>query len=96
MAQFAITLDVFYLIWLWNYDLLGIFLICGDNVEYQIVQDGNRVGSVKQQLSSLFEASLRATFPELNIEPMVAACTAKFGDYQWYDFSIQLSNIWPI
>ncbi|KAM0948127.1 putative arginine--tRNA ligase [Dioscorea sansibarensis] len=47
-----------------------------------IVQDGNRVGSVKQQLSSLFEASLRATFPELNIEPMVAACTAKFGDYQ--------------
>ncbi|XP_039136283.1 arginine--tRNA ligase, cytoplasmic-like isoform X2 [Dioscorea cayenensis subsp. rotundata] len=45
-------------------------------------QDGNRVGSVKQQLSSLFEASLRATFPELNIEPMVAACTAKFGDYQ--------------
>ncbi|XP_039136284.1 arginine--tRNA ligase, cytoplasmic-like isoform X3 [Dioscorea cayenensis subsp. rotundata] len=51
-------------------------------VQEQIVQDGNRVGSVKQQLSSLFEASLRATFPELNIEPMVAACTAKFGDYQ--------------
>ncbi|KAJ0968389.1 hypothetical protein J5N97_025306 [Dioscorea zingiberensis] len=48
-----------------------------------IAQNGNRTGSVKQQLSRLFETSLRATFAEdLNIEPMVAACTANFGDYQ--------------
>ncbi|KAJ0978277.1 hypothetical protein J5N97_013751 [Dioscorea zingiberensis] len=48
-----------------------------------IAQDGNRTGSVKQQLSRLFEASLRATFAEdLYIEPMVVACTAKFGNYQ--------------
>ncbi|KAJ0968415.1 hypothetical protein J5N97_025332 [Dioscorea zingiberensis] len=48
-----------------------------------IAQNGNRAGSVKQQLSRLFETSIRATFAEdLNIEPMVAACTANFGDYQ--------------
>ncbi|XP_042487615.1 arginine--tRNA ligase, chloroplastic/mitochondrial-like isoform X2 [Macadamia integrifolia] len=42
-------------------------------------------GNVKQQLSKLFEASLKATVPnelEIDIEPLVAACTGKFGDYQ--------------
>ncbi|XP_043722260.1 arginine--tRNA ligase, cytoplasmic-like isoform X3 [Telopea speciosissima] len=42
-------------------------------------------GNVKQQVSKLFEASLKATVPnelEIDIEPLVAACTAKFGDYQ--------------
>ncbi|XP_077228431.1 arginine--tRNA ligase, cytoplasmic-like isoform X2 [Tasmannia lanceolata] len=43
--------------------------------------DGDGVGSVKQQLSALFKASLRTTFPELDIEPMIAAST-KFADYQ--------------
>eukprot|EP00262_Sarcandra_glabra_P012845 TRINITY_DN3397_c1_g3_i1.p1 TRINITY_DN3397_c1_g3~~TRINITY_DN3397_c1_g3_i1.p1 ORF type:complete len:596 (-),score=108.31 TRINITY_DN3397_c1_g3_i1:142-1929(-) len=44
---------------------------------------GDEVGSVKQQLSRLFKASLRTSVPnELNVEPLVAACTAKFGDYQ--------------
>ncbi|KAF8393461.1 hypothetical protein HHK36_021705 [Tetracentron sinense] len=45
--------------------------------------DEENVGSLKQQLSRLFEVSLRATVPdELEVEPLVAACTAKFGDYQ--------------
>uniref|UniRef100_A0A0D9WD57 arginine--tRNA ligase n=1 Tax=Leersia perrieri TaxID=77586 RepID=A0A0D9WD57_9ORYZ len=39
-------------------------------------------GSVKQQLSKLVIASLRTTVPEVEVEPMVEVCTAKFGDYQ--------------
>uniref|UniRef100_A0A0E0KYU9 arginine--tRNA ligase n=1 Tax=Oryza punctata TaxID=4537 RepID=A0A0E0KYU9_ORYPU len=39
-------------------------------------------GSVKQQLSKLVTASLRTTVPEVEVEPMVEVCTAKFGDYQ--------------
>ncbi|KAL5768720.1 hypothetical protein ACOSQ2_015503 [Xanthoceras sorbifolium] len=41
------------------------------------------VGNVKQQLAKLFDASLKATFPTgPDVEPLVAACTSKFGDYQ--------------
>lgn len=41
------------------------------------------MGSIKHQLSKIFKTSLKATFPnENNIEALVAACTAKFGDYQ--------------
>ncbi|KAF3442957.1 hypothetical protein FNV43_RR16875 [Rhamnella rubrinervis] len=41
------------------------------------------VGNVKRQLAKLFESSLRAIVPdEPDVEPLVAACTAKFGDYQ--------------
>ncbi|KAL7229881.1 hypothetical protein ACSBR2_008437 [Camellia fascicularis] len=41
------------------------------------------VGSLKQQLAKLFEASLRTTVPdELDVEPLVAACNPRFGDYQ--------------
>ncbi|XP_058086761.1 arginine--tRNA ligase, cytoplasmic-like [Magnolia sinica] len=44
---------------------------------------GDVVGSVKQQLAQLVKASLLTTVPdEPNIEPAVAYCTAKFGDYQ--------------
>ncbi|XP_062230845.1 arginine--tRNA ligase, cytoplasmic-like isoform X1 [Phragmites australis] len=39
-------------------------------------------GSVKQQLSKLVASSLRTTVPEVDVEPMVEVCTAKFGDYQ--------------
>lgn len=39
-------------------------------------------GSVKQQLSKLVIASLRTTVPEVEVDPMVEVCTAKFGDYQ--------------
>ncbi|GJM94699.1 hypothetical protein PR202_ga11371 [Eleusine coracana subsp. coracana] len=39
-------------------------------------------GSVKQQLSKLVISSLRTTVPEVEVEPMVEVCTAKFGDYQ--------------
>ncbi|PKA67095.1 arginyl-tRNA synthetase [Apostasia shenzhenica] len=51
----------------------------------ETVEHGSvRTGSVKQQLSRLFEVSLRATLPEdSSIEPLIAICTAKFGDYQW-------------
>ncbi|KAL6608267.1 hypothetical protein ACP70R_041330 [Stipagrostis hirtigluma subsp. patula] len=38
-------------------------------------------GSVKQQLSQLVVSSLRATVPEVDVEPMVEV-SAKFGDYQ--------------
>ncbi|XP_010937859.1 arginine--tRNA ligase, cytoplasmic isoform X1 [Elaeis guineensis] len=53
-------------------------------LEGQAAEDGgDRAGSVKQQLSKLFKASLSATVPdEPNIEPLVEVCTAKFGDYQ--------------
>ncbi|WRX33906.1 Arginyl tRNA synthetase N-terminal domain - like 1 [Theobroma cacao] len=41
------------------------------------------VGNVKVQLAKLFEASLKVTVPnEPDVEPLVAACTGKFGDYQ--------------
>ncbi|XP_020268077.1 arginine--tRNA ligase, cytoplasmic-like isoform X1 [Asparagus officinalis] len=44
---------------------------------------GDGIGSVKQQISRLFETSLKTTFPdEANTEPMVAISTQKFADYQ--------------
>ncbi|VAH14907.1 unnamed protein product [Triticum turgidum subsp. durum] len=39
-------------------------------------------GSVKQQISNLVALSLRATVPEVDVEPIVEVCTGKFGDYQ--------------
>lgn len=40
-------------------------------------------GSVRQQLSKLLKESLNTTVPdESNLEPLIAICTAKFGDYQ--------------
>uniref|UniRef100_A0A5B6Z789 arginine--tRNA ligase n=1 Tax=Davidia involucrata TaxID=16924 RepID=A0A5B6Z789_DAVIN len=45
--------------------------------------DEENTGSLKQQLAKLFEASLRATVPEeLDVEPLIAACNPRFGDYQ--------------
>ncbi|KAJ4708553.1 Arginine-tRNA ligase [Melia azedarach] len=45
-------------------------------------EEGN-TGNVKQQLEKVFDAALRATVPnETDVKPLVAACTAKFGDYQ--------------
>ncbi|KAF5748530.1 Arginine--tRNA ligase [Tripterygium wilfordii] len=47
--------------------------------------DEETEGTVKQLLAQLFEQSLRTTVPdEPDVGPLVAACTAKFGDYQWY------------
>ncbi|XVE54174.1 hypothetical protein DITRI_Ditri03aG0059400 [Diplodiscus trichospermus] len=41
------------------------------------------MGSVKAQLAKLFEVSLKVTVPnEPDLEPLVAACTGRFGDYQ--------------
>ncbi|KAG6588006.1 arginine--tRNA ligase, cytoplasmic-like isoform X1 [Cucurbita moschata] len=41
------------------------------------------VGNIKRQLAKIFEVSLRATVPEeTDVEPLVAACAGKFGDYQ--------------
>lgn len=41
------------------------------------------VGSLKQQLAKLFEVSLRTTVPdEPDVEPLIAACNPRFGDYQ--------------
>ncbi|KAL3604454.1 hypothetical protein D5086_005313 [Populus alba] len=40
-------------------------------------------GNLKRKLAKLFQLSLEATVPgEPDIEPLVAACTGKFGDYQ--------------
>ncbi|KAG2712994.1 hypothetical protein I3760_04G153100 [Carya illinoinensis] len=48
-----------------------------------MAKEEQNVGNVKQQLAKLFESALNATVPnEPDIEPLVAACTAKFGDYQ--------------
>lgn len=46
-------------------------------------------GTVKQQLSRLVISSLRATVPEVEVEPMVEV-SAKFADYQWYVVGKQL------
>ncbi|TQD78958.1 hypothetical protein C1H46_035435 [Malus baccata] len=41
------------------------------------------VGNTKRQLAKLFEVSLRRIVPdEPDVEPVIAACTGKFGDYQ--------------
>ncbi|EEF48160.1 arginine--tRNA ligase, chloroplastic/mitochondrial isoform X2 [Ricinus communis] len=46
-------------------------------------ENEDNVGNLKKQIAKLFEASLRETVPsEPDVEPLVAACTAKFGDYQ--------------
>ena len=51
-----------------------------------VSQEEEYSGNVKQQLAKLFDASLKAAFPTgPDVEPLVAACTSKFGDYQWYD-----------
>ncbi|KAL6006054.1 hypothetical protein ACLOJK_040099 [Asimina triloba] len=48
-----------------------------------VINDVDGAGSLKQQLSQLVKASLMATIPDdRNVEPAVAYCTAKFGDYQ--------------
>ncbi|KAL8166492.1 hypothetical protein V2J09_007991 [Rumex salicifolius] len=39
-------------------------------------------GNVKRLLTKVFEESLKSTFPNEPVEPLVAACTNKFGDYQ--------------
>ncbi|KAK2989606.1 hypothetical protein RJ640_027380, partial [Escallonia rubra] len=45
--------------------------------------DEENAGSLKQKLAKLFEASLRVTVPdESDIEPLVAACNPRHGDYQ--------------
>lgn len=60
-------------------------------------QEEQNVGNVKQQLAKLFESALNATVPnEPDIEPLVAACTAKFGDYQWYCSAFVTNNICEI
>lgn len=61
--------------------LLKLFLWL---VSLGISQDQENIGNLRKQVAKLFETSLRATVPEeLDVEPLVAACTAKFGDYQW-------------
>lgn len=60
--------------WVFFYGSNGIF----------VTQDEEYAGNVKRQLGKLFETSLRTTVPdEPDVEPLIAACTAKFGDYQW-------------
>lgn len=56
------------------------------------------MGNVKQQLAKLFEVALKSTVPnEPDVDPLIAICTAKFGDYQWYDtcFGVKaLHDLW--
>ncbi|KAJ7973769.1 Arginine-tRNA ligase [Quillaja saponaria] len=48
-----------------------------------MANDEENIGHLKRQVAKLFEVSLKATVPsEQDVEPLVAACTAKFGDYQ--------------
>lgn len=45
-------------------------------------------------MAKLFEAALEATVPNVpDVKPLVAACTAKFGDYQWYGTHLRMKNI---
>ncbi|CAK7348385.1 unnamed protein product [Dovyalis caffra] len=40
-------------------------------------------GNLKRKLAKLFQLSLEATVPgEPDVEPLIAACTGRFGDYQ--------------
>lgn len=48
------------------------------------IQDEENAGNVKRQLAKIFEVSLKTTVPdEIDVEPLIAACTGNFGDYQW-------------
>ncbi|KAL0015615.1 hypothetical protein SO802_002684 [Lithocarpus litseifolius] len=43
----------------------------------------NEEENVKRKLAKLFEVALKVTVPSIaDVEPLVAACTGKFGDYQ--------------
>ncbi|CAN1177558.1 Arginine--tRNA ligase, chloroplastic/mitochondrial [Linum perenne] len=45
--------------------------------------DEDSVGNLKRLLGKVFELSLNATVPDAaDVEPQVAACAGKFGDYQ--------------
>ncbi|CAN1331038.1 Arginine--tRNA ligase, chloroplastic/mitochondrial [Linum perenne] len=47
------------------------------------LQDEDSVGNLKRLLGKVFELSLNATVPDAaDVEPQVAACAGKFGDYQ--------------
>ncbi|XP_031385747.1 arginine--tRNA ligase, cytoplasmic-like isoform X2 [Punica granatum] len=57
-----------------------------------MANDEETLGSLKKQLAKLFEASLRVTVPtETDVEPLVAACTGNFGDYQCNN----AMSLWP-
>ncbi|KAI6679557.1 hypothetical protein NL676_033438 [Syzygium grande] len=57
-----------------------------------MADDQENIGNLRKQVAKLFETSLRATVPEeLDVEPLVAACTAKFGDYQCNN----AMSLWP-
>ncbi|XP_050215690.1 arginine--tRNA ligase, cytoplasmic-like [Mercurialis annua] len=46
-------------------------------------EENENIGNLKELLAKLFESALRVTVPtEPDIEPLLAASTAKFGDYQ--------------
>lgn len=48
-----------------------------------MANEEQNVGNVKQQLAKLFEVALKSTVPnEPDVDPLIAICTAKFGDYQ--------------
>lgn len=50
-----------------------------------VVQEEENTGNVKRELEKVFDFALKATVPnETDVRPLIAACTAKFGDYQWY------------
>uniref|UniRef100_A0A0D6QSD5 arginine--tRNA ligase n=1 Tax=Araucaria cunninghamii TaxID=56994 RepID=A0A0D6QSD5_ARACU len=63
--------------------------MCGEMASTDSDQSGNvstvvvETGTVRQQLSRLLKESLKATLTDgSDVEPLVAICTAKFGDYQ--------------
>lgn len=61
---------------------------------YILVQNEENIGNTKRQLAELFEEALKIIVPdEQDIEPQVAACQGKFGDYQWYDIDCEVTEI---
>ncbi|GAV84347.1 tRNA-synt_1d domain-containing protein/Arg_tRNA_synt_N domain-containing protein/DALR_1 domain-containing protein [Cephalotus follicularis] len=57
-----------------------------------MASDEENLGNLKHQLAKLFEASLKTTVPnEQDLEPLIAACTGKFGDYQCNN----AMSVWP-
>ena len=76
----------FYKMW-FDFPVVMPFLCYGSVKPLSMVwiQDEENGGNVKRLLEKIFELSLKETIPgEPDVKPLVAACTGKYGDYQWW------------
>ncbi|KAK4763019.1 hypothetical protein SAY86_008787 [Trapa natans] len=77
---------------IWRLNSKGSISIARCKTISAMANTEDSLGSLKKQLAKLFEASLRVTVPtETDVEPLVAACTGNFGDYQCNN----AMSLWP-